>query len=128
MSLAVAHVHSHFDIRGDINRGDGSHDRGGSLQVQNSLVDSHLPSVPGVGTFTARTLSGGDSEVLGGESHGTSHSHAFLQGLGLELSAESFKSRHISGGESDSDSLDGFLLFGGGNGGLNNRLGHSDKT
>jgi hypothetical protein len=127
-SVLAAHIHSHLDIGGDINRSDGSDNRGGGLQIQDSLVDSHLPSVPGVGTLTTRTLSSGDSEVLGGQSNGTSHSHAFLQSLGLELGAESFESRHISGSKSDSDSLDGFLTLGGGNIGLNYRLGHLDKT
>lgn len=34
-------------------------------------MDAHLVGVPGLGTLTARSLTGGDLEVLGGETDGT---------------------------------------------------------
>lgn len=38
------------------------------VQVNNTLVDAHLVSVPSLGTLTVGGLSGGDLKVLGGES------------------------------------------------------------
>lgn len=37
------------------------------MQVNQSLVDSHLEAIPGLGTLTARRLAGGDTEDLGGK-------------------------------------------------------------
>jgi hypothetical protein len=46
-------------------------DLGGGVQVDEALVDAHLVGVPGLGTLTARGLTGGDLEVLGGKADGT---------------------------------------------------------
>lgn len=35
------------------------------VQVDQALVDAQLVHVPGLGTFTARGLTGGDLQVLG---------------------------------------------------------------
>jgi len=43
------HVHGGVDLEG----GDVLHDRGGAVDVEDSLVDLHLISVPGVGALTA---------------------------------------------------------------------------
>ena len=51
--------------------GDVLDDSHGAMDVNNSLVDTHFVSVPSVGTFTARRLSGGNSQDLGGDSAGT---------------------------------------------------------
>jgi hypothetical protein len=36
-----------------------------------TLVDAHLKGVPGLGTLTARSLTGSDLEALGGQADGT---------------------------------------------------------
>ena len=88
-------------------------------------MDSHLPSVPSVRTLTARTLSGGDPELLGGHSHGAGDSDAFLDGLSLQFGAEVLESGHVSGSEGDSDSLHLLFALGGGvNVGLDDGFGH----
>lgn len=51
--------------------GDLVNSRDGGVQVNDTLVDAHLVGVPGLGTLTVGGLSGGDLEVLGGESDGT---------------------------------------------------------
>jgi hypothetical protein len=38
--------------------------------LDQTLVDSHLVAVPGLGTFTTRGLAGGDLQDLGGEADG----------------------------------------------------------
>lgn len=35
------------------------------MQIDDALVDAHLEAIPGLGTFTARCLTGGDAEDLG---------------------------------------------------------------
>lgn len=45
-------------------------DLGRGVQVNETLVDAHLIGIPGLGTLTARSLAGGDLEVLGGEADG----------------------------------------------------------
>ena len=49
------------------------------MEVDDALVDAHLKLVPCVGTVTARRLTGGDPEDLGGEPDGALD----LQLLGL---------------------------------------------
>ena len=50
--------------------GDVLDDSNGASDFNNSLVDTHLVSVPGVGTLTARRFSGGNSQDFGGDSSG----------------------------------------------------------
>jgi hypothetical protein len=65
------------DDDSDVNT--GLNDDGGELldnlgrrvKVNQSFVDSHLVSVPRVGTLTTRRLAGGDLKNLGGKSDGT---------------------------------------------------------
>ncbi|KAB8532553.1 hypothetical protein FH972_025498 [Carpinus fangiana] len=43
---------------------------GRSVQIDEALVYAHLKGVPGLGTLTARSLAGGDLQVLGGQADG----------------------------------------------------------
>jgi hypothetical protein len=42
-------------------------DLGRTVEIDQTLVDSHLVSVPGLGTLTVRGLTGGDAKDLGWE-------------------------------------------------------------
>lgn len=44
---------------------DGLDDLSWGVQVDEALVDTHLVHVPGLGTLTVRSLTGGDLEDLG---------------------------------------------------------------
>ena len=59
------------DIDGgvDLEGGDVLDHGGWAVDINNSLVDSHLISVPSVGSLTAWGLSGGDSQDFGWNSH-----------------------------------------------------------
>lgn len=52
----------------DVDRGDLLDNLSGGVEIDESLVDSHLKVIPGLGTLTVRGLSGGDVKNLGGES------------------------------------------------------------
>lgn len=55
----------------DVDGSDLLHDLRGRVEVDHTLVDAHLEAVPGLGTLTTRSLTGGDAEHLGGHAHGS---------------------------------------------------------
>lgn len=59
-------IHTRLNVDG----GDLLDNLGRGVQVDESLVDSHLKVIPGLGTLTVGGLSGGDVQNLGGESNG----------------------------------------------------------
>lgn len=71
-----------------------------------SFILPHLVHVPGLGTLTTRSLTGGDLEVLGGETDGALD--AQLLGLGTldELAADLLEGGDLAGGEGDADLVD----------------------
>jgi hypothetical protein len=71
-------------------------------------VDSHLESVPGLRTFTTRSLSGGNLEGLGWETDWAFDTKILGLGALDELLADLFEGGDLSGGEGDAD-LMGFL-------------------
>lgn len=50
------------------------------MQVDETLVDPHLESVPSLGTLTTGRLSGGDLQVLGREPDGSLDSEVLVLG------------------------------------------------
>jgi len=68
-----------LNTRVDVDAGDLLDDLDGRLQVDDTLVDAHLKSIPGVGTLTAWGLTRGDAQSLRGQTDGTS----VLQALSL---------------------------------------------
>ena len=56
-------------------------------KINHSLVNSHFEMIPGVGTFTARGLTGGDAENLGGHTDGTSNLDLLIDSNTLNISA-----------------------------------------
>lgn len=77
--------------------------RGCDISLHNS---PHLVHVPSLGTLTARSLTGGDLEVLGGETDGSLD--AELLGLGTlnELAADLLEGGDLARGEGDADLVD----------------------
>lgn len=72
-------------------RGDFLDQLGWAEQVNNSLVDSHLISVPSVGTLTAWTLSGGDSQDFSWDSYWSSYFEFVVFSCIDDLAAGSFQ-------------------------------------
>jgi hypothetical protein len=71
-------------------------------------VDSHLEGVPGLGTFTTGSLSGGNLEGLGWETNWALDTEILGLGALDELLADLLEGGDLSGGEGDAD-LVGFL-------------------
>ena len=59
----------HIDRSVDSEGGDVLDSGGWAVDIDDSLVDSHLVSIPSVGSLTAWGLSGGDSQDLGWNSN-----------------------------------------------------------
>lgn len=70
---ALLDGHLHINTGVDVHGSDLLHHLSGGVQVDDTLVDAHLEPVPGLGTFTARGLAGGDAQHLGGQTHGAGH-------------------------------------------------------
>lgn len=74
--------------------------------LNQTLVDSHLKGVPGLGTLTVRSLAGGDSEVLGWETDWALDAEV----LGLcaleQLAADLLEGLDLARGEGDADLVD----------------------
>jgi hypothetical protein len=76
--------------------------------LDQTLVDSHLETIPSLGSLTTRSLSGGDLQSLGWQTDRALDA----QILGLcavdELLADLLEGLNVAGGEGDAD-LVGFL-------------------
>ena len=62
-------------------------DFGGGEDINDTLVDSHLEAIPSVGTLTARGLTGGDAQDLGGHASGSLDLDALILSSTDEISA-----------------------------------------
>eukprot|EP00455_Lapot_gusevi_P006700 TRINITY_DN1286_c0_g1_i13.p1 TRINITY_DN1286_c0_g1~~TRINITY_DN1286_c0_g1_i13.p1 ORF type:complete len:102 (+),score=8.94 TRINITY_DN1286_c0_g1_i13:220-525(+) len=66
----------------DVDGGDALDDLLLGEQVNDAFVDLHLIDVPGVGTVTARGLTGGDLQGAGGQADGTADLDLLVLGAG----------------------------------------------
>jgi hypothetical protein len=62
-------------------------DLGGRVQVDHTLVDLHLETIPCLGTLTARSFAGGNLQALGGNPDGTLDLQTLLLGTLDEVGA-----------------------------------------
>merc|ERR1740123_451971 len=107
----VGDGHLNLYARLDVDGGDLLDDLGGGVQVDDALVDPHLELVPGLGTLTARSLSGGDPEGLGGHPHWALDLQLLVLGTPDQVLADLLQGLHVPGGEGDSDPVDWRLLL-----------------
>lgn len=80
------------------------------MDVEDSLVDSHLPSVVGVRALSARRFADNELQELGGHADRATDLKILTQGLVLELGADLLESLNLSGGEGDTNSVDFDIL------------------
>lgn len=66
-------------------------------------MDSHLETIPGLGTFTTRSLSGRDLESLGWETDWALDTEVLGLGALDELLADLLEGGDLSAGEGDAD-------------------------
>ena len=68
-------------------------------------MDAHLKSIPSFGTFTARGLTSGDAQHLGGHADRALHLELLLLGTADKVSADLFEVADVAGGQSDADAV-----------------------
>ena len=73
--LCVSNGYLNLDSGLDVDGGDLLDNLGGGVEIDHTLVDPHLELVPGLGSLSARSLTGGDTQGLGGHPHGALHLH-----------------------------------------------------
>ena len=61
---------------------------GGTVQINETLVDAHLEAIPGLGALTTRGLAGGDTQNLGGHAHWATHLQLLLSGSTDQVSTD----------------------------------------
>lgn len=71
--------------------------------LNQTLVDAHLVEIPSLGTLTARGLTGGDLEVLGGQTDGALDAEVLALGALNELGADLLEGLDLAGGQGDTD-------------------------
>lgn len=76
---------------------------GGCNVLDETLVDAHLVEIPGLGTLTARSLTGGDLEVLGGQTNGALDGEVLALGTLEELRADLLEGGDLAAGQGDPD-------------------------
>jgi hypothetical protein len=75
------------------------------VEVDEALVDAELVRVPSLGTFTTRGLSGGDLEVLGGETDRSLDGKTLAAGALDQFGADLLKRLDLSAGQGNSDAV-----------------------
>lgn len=71
--------------------------------LDEALVDAHLVEIPGLGTLTARGLTGGDLEVLGGQADRALDGQVLALGALDQLGADLLEGLDLAGGQGDAD-------------------------
>lgn len=66
--------------------------------LNETLVNSHLKHIPGLGTLTVRCLTGGDLEDLGGQTNGALDAEVLGLGTVDELGADLLEGLDVAGG------------------------------
>ena len=96
-----------FDLNTSLDVDDDLLDNlGRSVEIDEALVDAHLIHVPGLGTLTARGLSGGDLEGLGGQSDGSLDAQVLRLCTLQQLAAHLLQRLHLSARQGDTDLVD----------------------
>ena len=74
------------------------------MEINDTLVDAHLPTVKSVGTLTARRLAYHQAQDFGWQTNWTSYfSGTLVLGILLEVSTYFLNGLDVSGGKSDAD-------------------------
>lgn len=99
---------------GDLNLNSGFNGDGGDLlndlrgrvQVDQTLVDSHLEAIKSLGTVTTRRLTGGNTKNLGRETDGTLDLELLILGTLDEIRRDLFQVLDVARSQGDTDTVD----------------------
>lgn len=83
------------------------------MQIDQTLVDAHFEAIPSVGTFSRRRLTGGDAQLLGRHTDGSSDVKLLVEGGLLQVGANLLEVLDIAARKSDANAVDNGILWGG---------------
>merc|ERR1712224_599735 len=78
----------------------------GRVEIDETLVDAHLETIPRVGTLTARRLPRGDAQLLGWHAHGSLDPELLALGAADQVGAHLLEVLHVPARERDPDLVD----------------------
>jgi len=81
--------------------GDLADDVNSGVDVDQALVDAHLEAIPGLRTFTARGLAGGQTQVLGGHADRALNANGLGLGTVDEIGAHLLELLNLARGQGD---------------------------
>jgi len=94
-----------LDTRLDADRCNLLDDLGGTVQIDDTLVDAHLEAIPGLGALTARRLARRDAQLLRGHADGSEHLQLLLLGTLDQVSAHLLQALHVRARQRDADAV-----------------------
>lgn len=103
--LGVGNGHLNFYTGFDVDGGNLLDVLGRSVQIDDTLVDAHLESIPGLGTLTARSLTGGDAQHLVGHANWSLDAKLLLLGARNQIGAYLLERTYVLRGKGDADSV-----------------------
>ena len=83
---------------------------GSALEVDVPLIDGHFPVVPGLGTLSAGSPSAADTEVLVGQTHGSTDLDVLGLGVADQLVGHLLDGVQLVAAEGDPGALDVLVL------------------
>merc|ERR1719253_186290 len=86
------------------------HDVARRVQVDDALVDAHLPAVVRVRALAARRLADHERELLRREAHRAVHRQLLVLGAAHEVRADLLEGLHVAAAEGDADAVELGLL------------------
>ena len=101
-------LHTGFDGDG----GDLLDDLRWRMQINDTLMDAHLETIPSLGTFTARCLPGGDAKGFSWHPDGSLDLQVLILGTFDEIGAHLLETLDIPGSQGDPNSVN-WTFFGG---------------
>ena len=112
--LSVVDGDINFNPGFDRNAGDLLDDIGRSVKIDQTLVDAHFEAIPGVGTFSGRSLTGGDAQLLGRHADRSTDVKLLVEGCLLQVGADLLEVGDIAARKSDANAVDNGVVGGGG--------------
>merc|ERR1719233_2199054 len=92
----ISNCYFNLYTRLDVDRGDLLHNLRWAVEINYPLVDPHLELVPGLGTFSTRGLTGGDTQGLGWHAHRSLHLQLLVLGSTDQVSTDLLQRLDIS--------------------------------
>lgn len=105
--LCVGNGDLNLYTRFDVDRCDLLDDFTWRMQIDDAFVYTHLETIPGLTTFTARCFTGGDAKHLRWPSDWTFDAELLFLGTRNQIGAHFFQRTNIGRGQDDTDAVHG---------------------